>query len=55
VRAVHDRHYATPPDSYDAYRWRLQLLAEETVGKAVRGQARQEDAAWAAAADSLGG
>ena len=54
MKAVHDRHYATPPADHDEYRWRLQLLAEETVGKAVRGQARQEDAAWAAATDRLG-
>ena len=55
MRAVHDRYYATPPADHEAYRWRLQLLAEETVGKAVRRQGHQEDAAWAAAAEKLGG
>lgn len=55
MKAIHDRHFATPPASYSDYRWRLQLLAEETVGVRVRDTARQEDAAWAAAADALGG
>jgi hypothetical protein len=54
VKAVHDRYYATPPATYDEYRWRLQLLAEETVGKRVRAAVRAEDAAFAAAAEALG-
>lgn len=55
MRAVHDRHFATPPESHEAYRWRLLLLAEETVGRRVRDAGRAEDAAWAAAQDALGG
>ena len=55
MKAIHDRHYATPPASFAEYRWRLQLLAEETVGVRVRDTQRAEDAAWAAAADALGG
>ena len=54
MKAVHDRHYATQPGSHDEYRWRLQLLAEETVGKGLRRAARAEDAAFAAAGESLG-
>lgn len=55
MRAIHDRHFATPPASYRDYRWRLQLLAEETVGVRVRDQERAEDAAWDAAGRALGG
>ena len=55
MKAIHDRHYATPPASYDEYRWRLQLLAEETVGRRVREAEHAEDAAWAAAQRTLGG
>lgn len=53
MKAIHDRYYATPPGSYDEYRWRLQLLAEETVGKRLRDAGRAEDAAFAAAAAAL--
>lgn len=49
MKAVHDRYYATPPASLDEYRWRLQLLAEETVGVRLRKAERDEDAAWVAA------
>lgn len=55
MKAIHDRCFATPPASYTDYRWRLQLLAEETVGTRVRDHQRAEDAAWAAAANALGG
>ena len=55
MKAIHDRHFATPPADFEEYRWRLLLLAEETVGVRVRGVARQEDAAWAAAQNALGG
>lgn len=55
MKAVHDRYFATPPASYDEYRWRLLLLAEETVGTRVRDEGRREDAAWAAAESALGG
>lgn len=55
MKAIHDRYFATPPASYTDYRWRLQLLAEETVGTRVRDVGRAEDAAWAAAANALGG
>lgn len=54
MKAVHDRYYATPPASHEEYRWRLLLLAEETVGKRVRAAGRAEDAAFAAAAAALG-
>jgi hypothetical protein len=54
VKAVHDRYYATPPASFDEYRWRLQLIAEETVGRPARQQQAQEDAAWTAAQEMLG-
>lgn len=53
MKAVHDRYYATPPADFEEYRWRLQLLAEETVGKALRTKAREEDAAWVAASAVL--
>lgn len=55
MRAIHDRYYASPPASWDDYRWRLQLLSEERLGVRVREQARQEDVAWAAAGAALGG
>ena len=55
MKAVHDRYYATPPADWVEYRWRLQLLAEERVGVAVRRSAQQEDAAWNAVSDALGG
>lgn len=54
MKAVHDRYYATPPASYDEYRWRLLLLAEETVGRRVRDAGRAEDAAFAAAMEAIG-
>lgn len=52
--AIHDRHYASRPDTFEQYRWRLQLLAEESVGGRVREAARAEDRAWAAAAGGMG-
>lgn len=55
MKAIHDRHFATPPASFAEYRWRLQLLAEESVGTRVRDVGRAEDAAWDAAARALGG
>ena len=55
MKAVHDRYYATPPADWTEYRWRLQLLSEERVGVASRQHGHREDAAWAAAADALGG
>lgn len=54
MKAVHDRYYATSPATFTEYRWRLQLLAEETVGRRVRDAGREQDAAWAAAMEKLG-
>jgi len=53
VKAVHDRHFANPPADWAEYRWRLQLLAEESIGSSLRRHARAEDAAFTAAADVL--
>ncbi len=47
--AIHDAAYASPPQSWRAFRWRLQHLAEERLGKLVRRAGRSEDAAWNAA------
>lgn len=55
MKAIHDRYFATPPSSFEEYRWRLLLLAEERVGVRVRERGRAEDAAWAAAGDAIGG
>lgn len=54
MKAIHDRHYATPPADWEEYRWRLQLLAEERVGSGMRDAARAEDAAFGRAMGALG-
>ncbi len=50
--AVHDAAYATPPQSWRAFRWRLQHLAEERLGKRMRQATRAEDTAWQSAAEA---
>lgn len=46
--AIHDAAYASPPQSWRQYRWRLQHLAEERIGKAVRQSSAHEEAEAAA-------
>ncbi len=53
--AIHDAAYATPAPSWRAFRWRLQHLAEERVGKLVRRAGSAEDAAWQAAQGAVDG
>lgn len=53
MRAIHDLHYATPPKDWEDYRWRLQVIAELGVGRAMRKHQAAEDAAFARAADAL--
>lgn len=43
--AIHDRYYASRPATFAEFRWRLQLIAEETVGRAGRVPAAEEDQA----------
>jgi hypothetical protein len=47
LMAIHDHFYSTPPKSVTDLRWRLQVLAEIGVGRLVRRELSQEDAAAA--------
>lgn len=42
---IHDRYYATQPATFGELRWRLQHIAEEEIGKRVRQEVSDEDAA----------
>lgn len=44
MKVIHDRYYSTPPATFTELRLRLQLIAEEEVGRHVRDEAAQEDA-----------
>ncbi len=44
VKAIHDFHYASAPDSFLEYQMRLQYLAEMRVGALHRQAVREEDA-----------
>jgi hypothetical protein len=44
---IHDRYYATQPQTFGELRWRLQHIAEEELGKRVRNARAAEDAAAA--------
>lgn len=52
VWAIHDLHYATRPQDFDELRYRLQLLAEQKMGTALRRQAAIEDAKVAKAREA---
>lgn len=52
--AVHDAAYATRPSSYVELRWRLQHLAEERIGKAIRRAGSDEDEAADRLREALG-
>lgn len=43
--AIHDAAYATPPQTWQQFKWRLQHLAEERLGVAKRSAAVAEEEA----------
>lgn len=46
MKAIHDREYATPPETFMEYRWRIQYLAELGVGRLLRSMKSDEEAAY---------
>lgn len=44
--AIHDRYFASRPPDWPSLTHRLQLIAEETVGSALRREQAKEDAAF---------
>lgn len=52
--AVHDAVYATSPRTFLELRWRLQHLAEERIGKAIRRAGSDEDEAADRLREALG-
>jgi hypothetical protein len=50
---IHDRYFPTPPSDFDEFRWRLQLLTEERMGRRLRESLREEEAVGALMAERL--
>lgn len=44
--AIHDAAYASPPPSWEAFKWRLQHLAEERIGVLQRQHQAAENKAF---------
>lgn len=55
MKAIHDRYYSTPPASWADLRYRLQLIAEEEIGRHVREAQGSEDAVAAELARKVNG
>lgn len=55
MKAIHDRYYVTPPESFMDLRWRIQHIAEEEVGRRVREVQMREDEAAKLALEQLDG